>query len=369
METTEGGRTYIVPSEDDPAFFNPAMELNRDITVAVLRAAPQRYLDRDDPTYLDAMAAAGIRGVRAGLEGYDVLCCDRSESALEFTRENLQRHDVDATVLHDDVRRVLIDSRFDVVDIDPFGSPIPYIDAAFFGTDGLLCVTATDTAPLCGAHHKAGIRRYGSVPANTVDHAEIGLRTLIGALVRRGASHDVAATPVLSHSSRHYHRTYLALNEGAKVADAALEKVGFIEHCQSCWWRETVSGLAPPLRVHCPVCDVGIRRIGPLYLGEYREVAFVEEVSAAIDETMGTETQAERLLARLADEAAIVGHLDHHALCDRLDIPAGPIDEVLRGLSERNYTATRTHFGGTTFKTDAPTDAVKDVIEATADSA
>lgn len=369
METVEGGRTFVVPDADDPAFFNPAMELNRDLTVAVLRAAPDRYLERTDPSYLDAMAAAGIRGVRAGVEGYQITCCDRSESALEYTRENLETHDIDATVVHDDVRCHLHSERFDVVDIDPFGSPIPYIDAAFLGTDGLLCVTATDTAPLCGAHQQAGIRRYHSVPANTVDHTEIGLRTLIGALVRRGASHDVAAEPVLSHSTRHYHRTYLALEEGAKVADRVLEDVGFLEHCQSCWWRKPVSGLAPALRARCPACDVPLRRIGPIYLGPYRDRIFTKAVREAIDETMGTVTQAERLLERLEAEADIVGHFDHHALCDRLEIPAGPMEAVLDGLRERNYIATRTHFGGTTFKTDAPMTEVKAVVKSTADSA
>ncbi len=368
METTEGGRTFDVPGEDDPVFFNPAMELNRDITVAVLRQAPERFLERDEPSYLDAMAGSGIRGVRAGFEGYRVICCDRSEAALTYTRRNLEAHGIDATVVHDDARRELFDSRFDVVDIDPFGSPIPYIDAAMFGTDGLLCVTATDTAPLCGAHRKAGIRRYTSVPATTVDHPEIGLRTMIGAIVRRGASHDVAATPVLSHSTRHYHRAYLALAEGATIADETLEQVGFLEHCESCWWREETAGLAPSLRVHCPRCDADLRRIGPLWLGDYRDRSFTASVIDAIDETMGTATQATRLLDRLAGEADLVGHLDHHEVCDRMDLPAGPIETVLEELRERKYIATRTHFGGTTFKTDAPMTTIETVVESVTDS-
>lgn len=368
METREGGRAFVVPDADDRAFFNPAMELNRDVTVAVLRAARTGLVGGETPTYLDAMAGAGVRGVRAALAGYAVTCCDRSEPALAYAAENLDRHGIDATVVHDDARRLLLDRRFDVVDLDPFGSPMPYADAAVVGTDRLLCVTATDTAPLCGAHLPAGIRRYASVPATTVDHPEIGLRTLIGALARTAARYDVAVEPVLSHTTRHYHRTYLALEERATSADAALEAVGFIEHCGTCRWRDTVAGLAPPLRARCPACDAELVRIGPLWLGPYRDAAFTRSVAAAVDASMGAATPATRLLERLADEAELVGHHDHHALCDRWDVPAGPIDDVLGGLRDRGHAASRTHFAGTTFKTDAPMDAVEAVVHETAAS-
>ena len=369
MDATEGGRSFVVPDEDDPAFFNPAMELNRDITVAVLRAARGSYVPDDAPSYLDAMAAAGVRGVRAGIEGYRVTSCDRSEAALEYTRTNLDRHGIDAEVVRDDVRRILHASHFDVVDIDPFGSPMPYAGAAVCGTDRLLCVTATDTAPLCGAHKPAGIRRYASVPSITVDHPEIGLRTLIGALVRTAAVHDVAAEPILSHTTRHYHRTYLALKSGAQVADDALAQVGFLERCDACRWRYEATGLAPVLRDTCPACDGRLTRVGPLWLGRYRNAEFTAAVEGSIDGAMGQATKARRLLERLAGEADVVGHHDHHEVCDRLELPAGPMAEVLDGLRERGYVATRTHVGGTTFKTDAPAEAIEAVVTEGAASA
>jgi len=75
MQLSEGGLEIEVDQprdgtregSGDGVFFNPTMELNRDITVAVLRA----YQDREPrvDTYLDAMAASGIRGVRAANEG------------------------------------------------------------------------------------------------------------------------------------------------------------------------------------------------------------------------------------------------------------------------------------------------------------
>ncbi|OYR61163.1 tRNA (guanine(10)-N(2))-dimethyltransferase, partial [Halorubrum sp. E3] len=89
MDIEEGGLTVSVPEARDGAsegtgggvFFNPTQELNRDVTVATLRA----YRDREPraASYLDAMAASGIRGVRAAAEGYDVTCADVDDEAVE----------------------------------------------------------------------------------------------------------------------------------------------------------------------------------------------------------------------------------------------------------------------------------------------
>lgn len=368
MEVTEGGRTFVVPDGDD-VFYNPAMELNRDITVAILSVAADRWIEADRPTYLDAMTATGIRGVRAAHCGYASTLCDIDPAAMELAEENARRHDVEATLVTDDVRAHCYGNRYDVVDIDPFGSPIPYIDPAIVATRELLCVTATDTAPLCGAHYEAGVRRYGAVPVNTEYHAEIGLRVLISALVRTAARYDVALTPVLSHATRHYARTYCTVERGARAADAAVDRVGYLTHCGSCLARDPIEGLAPPLPSACPRCGASVERIGPIWLGSYVSPDVPSAVEASVDETMGEAAQARRLLRHLDEELDDVGHFDHHELCDRWSLPAGPIDDLLETLRSNGHRASRTHFGGTTFKTDATIDEVRPAVEACAPSA
>ena len=85
MRVDEGNVVVEVPEQDgdgvgSDVFFNPVQELNRDITVAVLRA----YGDREPraETYLDATAASGVRGVRAAKEGWDVTCADIDPDAV-----------------------------------------------------------------------------------------------------------------------------------------------------------------------------------------------------------------------------------------------------------------------------------------------
>lgn len=361
MEVTEGGLAFEVP-EDESVFYNPDMELNRDLTVGVLKVATGRVVPAEDPTYLDAMTAAGIRGARAAAAGYAVTMCDVNPTALEWARSNLAGNGLEGETIEGDVRAHVYGAGYDVVDLDPYGSPIPFVDAAIDGTRSLLCVTATDTAPLCGAHHAAGVRRYAANPHPTPYHGEVGLRVLLGAIARRAAARDVAIEPVLSHATRHYVRTYLVLHSGAKRADDAIDHLGFIVHCPSCLRRYDVGGVAPALPARCDHCTEPVRRIGPLWRGTYVDPTFVEATRAEIEPTMGTADRARRLLDRLHAELETVAHYDHHELCDHFDVSAAPIADVIEAIEAAGHPASRTHFGGTTFKTDAPMSVIEAAV-------
>jgi tRNA (guanine26-N2/guanine27-N2)-dimethyltransferase len=363
METeTEGGAQFAV----EGAFYNPRMEMNRDITVGVLRAWRDRL--RDTPTYLDANCASGVRGVRAALSGYDAILADRSDEAVELARRNVEENDVGdyAEVVHEDANVVMCRSRYDVVDIDPFGSPIPFADAAFNSADSLACFTATDTAPLCGAHD-SGVRRYSCVPLNTTYHAEMGLRVLIGALARTAARYDVAVTPVLSHSSDHYKRTYLAVEEGAKVSNAALEGIGFVSHCFECGARdkhEAVGAAVPEEVVRDCACGETREVAGPLWTDAVRDADFADDVLDEIeeDESMGTRKRATKTLRLVRDELDTPIHYDHHKVCQRAGATPSKLEDFVERLRESGYETTKTHYSGTAFKTDASHDEIVELV-------
>jgi len=356
MRVSEGQVTVEVPDQDgdgvgDEVFFNPVQELNRDLTVAVLRA----YREREPRagTYLDATAASGIRGVRAAADGWTVTCCDTDDAAVALCERNLDRNDLDGTVLGRDANALLHEEYFDVVDVDPFGTPIPFADAAIQGTRNLLCVTATDTAPLCGAHFESGVRSYSAVPRTTEYHAEMGVRILLSALVRTAARYDVAATPLVTHASKHYVRTYLDLDRGARVANAAIGELGHIYHCEHCLRRETGTGLIADPPADCPDCGHGIQTAGPVWLGPINDEGFVGEARAAVTDGMGTARKARDLLGTLAAELPTPTHYDQHRLCKRWGEPATAMEGFLEALRAAGHDASRTHYGGTTFKTTA----------------
>ena len=369
-QVSEGGVTIAVDAVRDGAsegagdgvFYNPTQELNRDVTVATLRA----YRDREPRvrTYLDAMTASGVRGVRAAATGYEVTCADRDPDAVALARENLERNDLGGTVVERDANALLHESTapIDVVDLDPFGSPIPFADAALANARNLVAVTATDTAPLCGAHFDAGVRRYSAVPRNTEYHPEMGLRILLSALVRTAARYDVAARPILSHVSRHYVRTYLELDRGATVANETVDELGHLHHCQDCLARDHERGLLADPPDDCPAC--GSDRLvtaGPLWLGAVRDREFTAAVREALDESMGTAGEARTTLERVENELDTPTHYDQHRLCEVWGRPASSMDEFLDAVRATGFAASRTHYGGTTFKTDAGVGTVREV--------
>ncbi len=338
----------------DAVFYNPTQELNRDVTAAVLRALRDRGTVPETPSYLDATAATGVRGVRAAATGYDATCCDRDADAVALCERNLAANDLDGTVVHRDANAYMHESGHDVVDVDPFGTPMPFADAACRSARSVLAVTATDTAPLCGAHFDSGVRSYGAVPRNTEYHAEMGLRVLVSALVRTAARYDIAARPLLSHASDHYARTYLRFETGATPANEAVGDLGYVHHCPECLYRESARGLVARPPDGCPNCGGDqVLSAGPLWLAGLHDAAFVRAVRKRIDDEMGTADEASALLETIAGELDRPTHYDQHRLCKRWGRPAVAMDEFLDSLRAAGHAASRTHYGGTTFETDA----------------
>ncbi|PSQ27758.1 tRNA (guanine(10)-N(2))-dimethyltransferase [Halobacteriales archaeon QS_9_68_17] len=367
MHVREGGVEIEVPEQesegiDDAVFFNPVQELNRDLTVAVLRAFAEREPRAE--RYLDAMAASGVRGVRAAAEGWDVTLCDVDGDAVDLCERNLAANGLEGEVVQQGANALMHDDVFDVVDVDPFGTPMPFVDAAVANTRDMVCVTATDTAPLCGAHFDSGVRKYSAVPRNTDYHAEMGMRVLVGALARTAARYDTGIVPVLSHATNHYARTYLELEHRATDANEAVDELGHVYHCEECLYRETERGLIADPLDDCPHC--GSERVttaGPLWLGPLRERAFVGSVRDAVTHDMGTAGEARDLLDTLEAELDEPTHYDQHRLCKEWTRPAAAMDAFLGRLRDAGYEASRAHYGGTTFKTDADVEAIRRATE------
>ncbi|MEM4781522.1 MAG: tRNA (guanine(26)-N(2))-dimethyltransferase [Halalkalicoccus sp.] len=359
MRVREGG----VEIETGEAFYNPDQELNRDLTIAALRA----YREREPRAerYLDAMSASGIRGVRAASEGWDATLCDYKEENAALCRENLERNGLKGDVENRDANALLHEGLFDIVDLDPYGTPIPFADAAFANARNMVCVTATDTAPLCGAHFDSGVRKYSAVPRNTDYHSEMGLRILLSALARTAARYDVGVVPVFSHVTRHYVRTYLDLEHSATDGNRAIDELGYLDHCEDCLHREASEGLIADPWEACPLC--GSKRTltaGPVWLGPVRDRGFTERVGEEIDGAWGRAERAGRLVDTLRAELDVPTHYDQHRLCKEWGRPAESMDAFLEALCEAGFEASRAHYHGTAFKTDATVAEIGDAVGA-----
>lgn len=359
IEVPVPDETSSFPPSSAAVFYNPAMRLNRDISVAAIAG-----FSKDNPgyTYLDALSASGSRGLRIANEvGLSTTMSDWDETAFELIKRNISLNNLqNCTAVKRNANVVMLDESFDIIDLDPFGTPAPFLDAASFSTRRLLCITATDTAPLCGAHKKAGIRTYASVPLKTEYYPEMGVRVLQGALARTLAKYDKAMIPLLSYASAHYYRLFAAVKKSIKAADECLDSMGFVSHCFNCGTREWRHGLAAHLPEKCPVCGHTTSPAGPLWLGRLHDREFCEGALGEIGKRGFRD--AERLIAACRDELDIPMHYDYHKLCKSLGITAMPTDELVSALRERGFQASRTHFSGVSFKTDAGMEEIKGVV-------
>ncbi|MEM2711283.1 MAG: tRNA (guanine(10)-N(2))-dimethyltransferase [Candidatus Bathyarchaeia archaeon] len=340
-----------------PVFYNPAMELNRDIAVLALQAY-QRFVNRQ-LTICEPLAGCGVRGIRFAkeVEGVShVIVNDINEKAFQMAKFNVSINKINdrVTVFKEDANLLLSSyaaphRRFDVVDLDPFGSPSPFLDSAIraIRDGGLLAVTATDMAPLCGVHLKACLRKYGGKPLRTEYCHEIALRLLIGSIATVAARHETSVHPVFSHSTDHYVRAYLIIKHGAKNADKCLSEMGYILHCFSCLHRETVKGnVLLGYSSKCPECGGKMDYAGPLWLGKLWDSHFymlmVEEFKR---KKLKCAKRIYKVLTLIGEELnGPIGYYVLDRFCEKAHLPmpsAKTIVELIKGLGSE---ACRTHF-------------------------
>ena len=74
--------------------------------------------------------------------------------------------------------------RFNVINLDPYGSPTPFLDSAVQAVSdgGLLCVTATHMAVLCGNSPETCYTKYGAIALKTRSCHKFAVRILLQCL-------------------------------------------------------------------------------------------------------------------------------------------------------------------------------------------
>ncbi|MDX8551087.1 tRNA (guanine(10)-N(2))-dimethyltransferase [Methanospirillum sp. J.3.6.1-F.2.7.3] len=361
----EGRTTIAVPCQNPdvpfppgtaPVFYNSRMALNRDTTVLIVRQT-------NPHSYLDAMAASGIRGCRVGYESeVPVTLNDRDPLAIDLITHNVQSLGIDAHVMCRDANSLMSEEKFGFVDLDPFGTPAPFVDAAIRSTGKYLGVTATDTAPLCGAHLKAGIRRYMARPLNTEYHTEVGLRILLGNVARHAAVYDKGVTPLFCYAHEHFVRLHLQLKSSATAADKSIARLGYVHQCPKCPYRMEEQRFFPGIYT-CPLCGASLTPTGPLWTGSIHDPDILAGMIRDSETfTAGDPAGLSKLLAVCRDEPDISFSYDYHKLGKYYRLSPGPIDVLLNRLRDKGYCAGRVHYSGYGIKTDAPLEIIRDCL-------
>ena len=367
------GTSEYIPSKA-PVFYNPRMELGRDAAILALRTY-QRRVDRQ-LRICDPLTGCGVRGLRFAREVDNVdsvVLNDLNLQAVRLARFNAEKNGLAEKVVVENMdARALLGSyssrrRFDAIDLDPYGSPSPFLESALIAlrNGGFLALTATDTAPLCGVNPRACIRKYFGKPLRTEYCHELAIRLLISSIVFSASRHDMGVKVLFSHSTAHYLRVYVQLKHGAERANEAIGNMGYVLHCFNCLNRKWVLGLTPSLDKRCDVCSGEMDIAGPLWLGKVADVDFCREMCEDVGETrLGTEKRLSQLLSTILAEIDMPPtYFLVDKVCEKLRLSAAPKDQVIARLVKMGYRAAKTHFNPQGVKSDAPIQRINEAIK------
>ncbi len=370
VEVNEGAAKVLIPEApriyDSPVFFNPLMRLNRDVSVLVAGVMKPSVI-------LDALSATGIRGIRYALEteADEIWMNDISNEAFELMLKNsrlnfpwavedrlngdvlLKFNDKRLVLTNYDANRLMAEKfrYFDMVDLDPFGSPVEYVDAALrsIRRRGVIAVTATDTGVLCGAYGSACIKKYLARPLRGELCHEAGLRILIGTVVRYAAKYDMGVKALLSYYKDHYFRVFLSFKSGARRALDAIKNLGYVYSCFPSNFDYEIGFLPSREGAH-----------GPMWLGDMKDCNFVRKLYERCVDSASISRDTCEFLKLLADELEVPFFYDTHVLARRFKTPVVRLSSLIDELRRMGFNATRTHVSPTALKTTASLDDIRE---------
>lgn len=381
-------------------------------------------------TILDALSASGLRALRYSHElpfVTSVTANDLTKSAAESIQLNVKHNGLEDKIVvnHDDAiahmyRRIADDlsnrdsrgrpgtkNKYDVIDLDPYGTAAPFIDAALQAVrddGGLLCVTCTDGSHWAGhCYAERSFALYGAVPVKGMHSHEAGLRLILHTLASTAARHGLHVEPLLSLSIDFYCRLWVRVTKSANAISFLGGKTMVAYQCSGCTAWETQSlvrtrpepkkkgghffkhslAKGPPTDGACRHCGSAQHVAGPMYGGAIHDQGFVRRVldllPTADPGVYGTLPRIEGMLTTALEEylpgPEPAGDVDaKEAALARVDsspffvMPsklAGVInaqqvpDNMFRGaLKHLGYRVTRSHCRPGSIKTDAPWDTI-----------
>lgn len=315
--------TAEVVNKNMEAFFNPDMKYVRDLTIALLKSWDKQQLRVALP-----LAGSGVRALRILKEvkkqkiAY-VYCNDHDEKTFKILEKNKETFGDERMFLAKEEADefLLYRKGFDYIDIDPYGSPNPFLDSAIkrISNYGILAITATDVKALAGSAKQAGLRKYGAYPE--AGNHENGLRNLAKKVIAVGAQYDKALVPIFSVSNLHYYRIFFKVKKSKQLCNELLEK---------------------PF---------------PLFSEEAKEI--IKELKKLNSENFN-ELIEEEIKAQISDK----NFFDIHKLCKENVISQVPkIQDLINELKKKNYKASRTHISRTAIWTDAEKIILKELIK------
>ena len=389
-------------------------------------------------TVLDALSATGLRSLRYANEipfTTSVTANDLLPAATKTIKLNVQHNRLDDKIkaitgnalthmynlvgenCRDDKGRNAPSRKYDVIDLDPYGTAAPFLDAAVQSVrddGGLLCVTCTDAGVWASnGYPEKAYSLYGGIPIKGMHSHEGGLRLILHSIATSAARYGLAIEPVLSLSIDFYARVFVKIHKSPADVKFLAGKTMLVYNCDTgcgAWTTQMVaknklaqnkSGKghfwkhvfeqAPSATEKCPHCGMKTHMAGPMYAGPLHSPEFIKKILKGLPsvskDTYQTTERIEGMLSMALEETlpleenpdspTLTSKTDRYdpAVADKYPfffIPSvlakvvhciTPHENALRGALRRlGYRVTRSHTKPGSIKTDAPWAVIWDVM-------
>lgn len=302
IQTDRNGKKIEVVGE---VFYNPIQQFNRDLSVFAIKAFAEIFHAEKKPKFrprnedpkglaikgqarprlaiLDALSATGLRALRYALELPMVTLAaanDLDKSAVESIKRNIlynkthaETSDPEVYSASEAVSKINVSignaqhhmysvlsppasrsnttqgsqamsnhiGKYDVIDLDPYGTAAPFLDAAVqaVSNGGLLCVTCTDAGVWASTgYSEKCYSLYGGVPVKGDWSHEAGLRLILNSIAVAAGKHGLYIEPLLSLSIDFYARVWVRIRHGPAQVKNLASSTMIVYNCDEgcgCW--------------------------------------------------------------------------------------------------------------------------------------
>lgn len=339
---------------------------------------------------LDALAATALRSIRYAKEipgVKEVVVNDLDGAAIQAARRNIDFNQIDMCKIRVEQGDAVCamhasksKERFDVIDLDPYGSAAPFMDAAVqsVGEGGLLCITCTDMGVLSGGHPETCYAKYGSMPTKGKYLHEMALRIVLHSLEAQANRYRRHIVPILSLSIDFYVRLFVRVfTSPAEVKNSCL-KASYVYQSLGCGsfflqpvGRKSKNNFNPCLTLGDGQCSQTGSRFkigGPIWNPPIYDMDWVTLLLERVENYRGPFPPATRkrihgMLTSVSEElpdAPLFYTLPD--ICSTLHCNSPRMVDVQAALVNAGYRVSQQHKEPQAIKTDAPDNIVWDIM-------
>ncbi|ONL96535.1 putative tRNA (guanine(26)-N(2))-dimethyltransferase 2 [Zea mays] len=328
------------------------------------------------PLVLEALAATGLRSLRYAreVEGLGkVVALDNDKASIEDCKRNIKFNGASAT---SKVEAYLVDARihmlthpkeFDVVDLDPYGSPSIFLDSAVqaVADGGLLMCTATDLAVLCGTNGEVCYAKYGSFPTKGKYCHEMALRILLASIESHANRYKRYIVPVLSVFMDFYIRVFVRVFTSASEIKNTPLKLSYIYQCVGCDSFH-LQCLARTVQKECSDCGKKFNVGGPIWSAPIHDQDWVLSTLTGVKSMKDRYPAYDKItsvLNTMSEELHDVPlFFSLHNIAGTVKCTSPSLVMFRSAVLNAGYRISSTHVNPLGIKSDAPWDVIWDIM-------